>query len=176
MEDFLLNRCEFSLSLLNSPVVCLCVCVWRTKPYWNRIRCIEQMRTMQTQRAWYNTSSQSVTTFSPSLFERLINALRRRPSSHSDWAPQSFPGSQSGADGRPFVFGAGCEAISRSRTVHPAEERNGRISSEHESFWRGRRRGKWWRQRRGGNHADTQLPHHLLPIRPGEPTQQVRSL
>lgn len=73
---------------------------------------------------------------------------------------------------------AGCEAFSRSGAVHPTEERSRRISRQHESFWRGewRRRRRWGSrrsQRRGGNHSHTQLPHHLLPFRPGEPTQQV---
>lgn len=72
---------------------------------------------------------------------------------------------------------AGCETFSWSGTIHPAEERSRRISSWHESFWRGRWRRRGWRYRRGqwrgGNHSHTQLPHHLLPFCPGKPTQQV---
>lgn len=60
---------------------------------------------------------------------------------------------------------AGCEAFSRSGTIYPAEKRSWRIPSGHESFWRGR-----WSQWRGGNPSHTQLPHHLLPFCPGEPT------
>lgn len=72
----------------------------------------------------------------------------------------------------------GCEAFSRSGAIHPTKERSRRSSGQHESFWRAR----WWRRRRrgsrgsqwrGGNHSHTQLPHHLLPFRPGKPTQQV---
>lgn len=70
---------------------------------------------------------------------------------------------------------SGCEAFSRSGAIHPTKERTGRSSGQHESFWRAR----WWRRRRrgsrrsqwrSGNHSHTQLPHHLLPFRPGEPT------
>lgn len=79
-----------------------------------------------------------------------------------------------------ICFCAGCEAFSRGGAIYPTEERSRRIPNQHESLWRARRRRRrGWRyrrrERRGWNHSHTQLPHHLLSFRPGEPTQQVGS-
>jgi len=83
----------------------------------------------------------------------------------------------------------GCKTISRSGTVRPTEERRcGSVLDQHESPRRARseqqqrhqqqqRQRRWWWRRwgqwRGGDHPHPQLPHHLLPLRPGEPAQQV---
>ena len=85
---------------------------------------------------------------------------------------------------------AGCKTIGRSGTVHPTEERCGRALGQNESPWRvwgqqqqqhqqqQQQQRRWWwrrrrRRRRSRDNPHPQLPHHLLPLRPGEPAQQV---